>query len=237
MKRGTLMLFVNFFIAIALVPIGVELFTLLGVELLGDAILSLHPWMQFVFAYIPILFLLWIYLKATLEPLEHFGIVWSKQYLWTSMGLGALSGIVMFLVSSATDAWASFNYLADPTLLQVFGFLLVMAVLIPVTEEVLFRGMIQTIFLDKFSGTTWWHPAILIASLYEVMMHLSVPYYQAEAGMELAAIVSALPQAAYVLVFGFIGGVVYYRTRSLVGPILIHALGNGLELVIFWLLV
>ena len=66
-------------------------------------------------------------------------------------------------------------------------------------------------------------------------MHFTAVVFRAPQDAVGTAIVSSLPQLFYVAIFGVLAGWVYARTKSLVGPLLIHGIGNAGELILYWL--
>jgi membrane protease YdiL (CAAX protease family) len=181
--------------------------------------------------------LMLFYMKTTFEPLSSFGYRWNTQYLWWSVYIGFASGVLMF----GMDWLAGIEQLgvAPYSAVAALGYLLSWGLLPALLEETFFRGVIQTLY-QKYFSTTFTshriHVAVLIAVAFELAFHLSFPLYAANVGGSTgAAILATIPQLIYVAVFGFISGVIYQRTQSLLGPFIIHALGNMTELVLIWL--
>lgn len=85
------------------------------------------------------------------------------------------------------------------------------AVITPISEELLFRGLLQPA-LQRWAGP-W--AAISLGAAFFSLAH-----------MDLFA-------APSMLVLGLALGYVYYRTRSLVAPFLLHAAHNTLVLMLF----
>lgn len=232
--QSFLVLLLNFLVVITLLPLGIDVFGNTGAMLVGEDVLYKHGWLATFFAYGPVLLLILIYLKASFEPFERFGLRWSRKWLAASVAIGALSALAIYGVDIATGTLSSFDVPLAPTLAVTLGYLLAWGVLAPFTEELLFRGVIQSVLSWRIASDWPVHPAVLLASGFEVLMHLSVPIYFS--GDALGAAGATVPQLLYVAVFGLIGGYVYQRTQSLVGPVLIHGLGNMGELALFWLL-
>lgn len=87
------------------------------------------------------------------------------------------------------------------------GWMLITVLLVaPLLEEALFRGMIQESLTTKYGG---WR-GILIASFIFGVIHINPP------------------QALNAFLVGIILGYIYYRTRSLIPVILIHAVNNAI---------
>jgi len=74
-------------------------------------------------------------------------------------------------------------------------------------EELLFRALVQK-DLTKALGWKW---GLVLASLMFAVMHLTW---------------RSIPELIFVFFAGLILGYVYYRTKSLVAPIVIHGIGN-----------
>ncbi len=98
------------------------------------------------------------------------------------------------------------------------GLIWVSAILIsPVAEEVVFRGLLQTVMRGYFDSA-WL--AIGVAAVLFGLMHLSQPQY-------------VLPLA----LLGAAMGLLYERTGSLVGPIVLHVVFNARTMLVDFLLV
>lgn len=74
-------------------------------------------------------------------------------------------------------------------------------------EEVLFRG----ILLQDLARAFGWGWGIFLSSAAFAIMHLTW---------------RSLPEVAFVFVVGVILALIFYRTRSLIGPIIMHRVGN-----------
>lgn len=240
LETKSVVLFSLLFIAIlCILPFIIDFFAKLFLAIGAQqaaAFFKENLWLEGVLGYLPVYLLMLFYIKTTFNPLSMFGYQWNKQYLWLSVYLGLGSGVLIFLIDKA-NGLAMLNVQAfAPGLL--LGYLLSWVVLPALTEETLFRGVIQGYYQGTLSKTFTKHKvsiAIFIASAFEIVFHLSMPmYYGVTHGGVMAALLRTLPQLIYVAVFGFIGGVVYQRTGSLAGPMIIHALGNLTELVLIW---
>jgi membrane protease YdiL (CAAX protease family) len=220
--REGVMLTTNLLLLVLLFPIVQVIFKQLGIVLFGVEVFSSQPWLHTIFSHLIILFLLFFYLKATLEPLKNWGFVYSKQYLWLSVGIGVVASIVLYLIDIAQGFFEIYSVPADPTFFVALGFVLAWGVIGPLTEEILFRGIIQTTLRKKI-GVGW--VAIAGTVFLEVFMHAGI----------LSGGFSGWAMLSYVFVFSLAASLVYARTRSLVGPLLIHAIGNVGELLIYWI--
>ena len=224
----------NFMVAIILLPLGIDLFEHVGMAYLGESLIATHPWLATAFAYVPIFILLFIYLKATLEPMEKWGFRMTKDWKW-SLLIGVLSAVVIYLVDIAFGVLKTFDVPKQPEFIVALGFIFTWGVLGPLVEEILFRGMVQTTYMEHLKGAWKVHPAVFIAAGFEVFFHLSTPLSLTPATEFTGVVASTLPQLAYVFVFGAVGGYFYQRTGSILPAFLIHAIGNAGELILFWI--
>lgn len=173
--------------------------------------------------------LLFFYLYASLEPMKNYGVTIKREYLGLAVGVGLLAGVVMYGIDIATGY--NFSTLPPFSITALLGVAIGAALLPALFEETLFRGVIQSAYQKATSKTLGPLPvAIIIASVFEIVFHLVFPLYYGGIGM------ATIGQILYVALFGSIGGYLYYRTGSLVTPIIIHALGNFTEYVLVWLL-
>jgi membrane protease YdiL (CAAX protease family) len=221
-----------------LMDFAVRLFLALGASVAEEFIRN-NLWLPDVLGYGAIYAFMLFYLLATFEPLAKYGYSFSKEYLGLALYLGIGSGVVMYVVDRL--AGNTFSGVSEIASLGVLlGYVLAWAVLPALVEETLFRGVIQGFYQRHFTKTYTpygVHVAVFIGVGAEALFHLASPmYYGITQGGVINALLQTLPQMTYVVVFGFISGVLYQRTKSLVAPILIHALGNGTELLLLWLL-
>jgi membrane protease YdiL (CAAX protease family) len=88
-------------------------------------------------------------------------------------------------------------------------------VLAPVTEEIFFRGLCQSV-LRKYLKRPW--AAVLITAALFAAMHAT----------------SELPALPALMILGIVLGYNYERTGRLWAPILIHSMFNALSIVAAW---
>lgn len=164
----------------------------------------------------------------SLAPALLLGIVYMTLFLWKAKYLSddgylyALTGVPCLLwcllagVSAMflTDVAVSYLTFLPDWMEQTFDVLqsgwlgiLCVAVLGPVLEELLFRGAVTKVLLQKYSPTV----AILLSGLLFGLFHINP-----------AQVVSAS-------LIGFLLAWLYWRTRSVVPGILIHILNNGVS--------
>lgn len=118
-----------------------------------------------------------------------------------SFGLGLVLGIVEYFILTPAPAFPSFEvkYLLRD-MLYMFCF-------VGVGEEILFRGLIQRNLIEVFGCKS----GIFIASIMFAVMHLTW---------------RSITELAFVFLAGLILGAVYWKTKSLVLPIIIHGTNN-----------
>jgi membrane protease YdiL (CAAX protease family) len=83
-------------------------------------------------------------------------------------------------------------------------------------EEVVFRGIVLTVFMGKYSE----RKAIIFSALGFGLMHL----LNLASGREL---VWVLGQVVWAFILGLFYGYIFVRTRSLLPPMIVHYLGNA----------
>ena len=91
---------------------------------------------------------------------------------------------------------------------------LVIGILVPVAEEVVFRGGILRVLLALFSRNMHWI-AIVISALIFGAVHMN------------------LAQGIHAFVIGLLLGWMYYRTRSIFPGIVLHWINNSVAYVMF----
>ena len=115
----------------------------------------------------------------------------------------------IFLLPEPSGIWKKMFDMLNQTMAQVFnnqiaGFLMVV-VAAPILEETLFRGVILKALLKKYNP----YVAILISAIAFGVFHMN-PW-----------------QFLYATVLGLFLGYMYWKTRSLFYPIVIHMILNG----------
>lgn len=86
----------------------------------------------------------------------------------------------------------------------------VAVVITPIAEELFFRGMLQPA-LQKWVGARY---AIVLSAAFFALMHMDI---------------YVIP---IMLVMGVVLGYVYYRTRSIIAPVLVHMAHNGVVMLL-----
>ena len=228
-----------FFAILILTPFAIDFFGKLFVAIGAQkaaTFFAQNLWLGDVLGYLPIYLLILFYIKTTFNPLSDFGYTWNKQYLWWAVYIGVGSGLIIFGMDylSGIDKL----HVESLTTLRLFGYLLSWVLLPALAEETLFRGVIQNYYQKNTTKTFTKHNihiAVFIGVIADIIFHLATPiYFGMTNGGISQAIISTIPQLIYVAVFGFLSGIMYQRTNSLVGPFIIHALGNLIELILIW---
>ena len=201
-----------------LTPVIFDIFRFAGLQFVSESLLAQHGWIPYLLTYTPVLLLLFIFLKATLRPAKNYGFRYSSEWLGVSVVIGLVSAVVIFLFGRVSTLGVP----SDPSMLVALGYLLSMALVGPLVEEFFFRGFMQTALTKAINHRYSTHFAIALTVLFEVLFH----------GTE-----STWIQIGYLAFFGAAACIVYARTKSLLGPFIIHALGNGGALILFWVLV
>jgi membrane protease YdiL (CAAX protease family) len=126
------------------------------------------------------------------------------------MLLGTLAALVNLLLMLATETRDGHSGMASIAMISPGGAALVahVVVLAPVAEEVAFRGLIYRIFRRNMMPIT----ATILSALIFGLMHV------------------APGKAVWAFFLGLIAATAYEQTRSLLTPILIHALFNAVPI-------
>jgi membrane protease YdiL (CAAX protease family) len=147
-----------------------------------------------------------------------------RRSLFLSIILGIGFGILfsVFSLGPKISAWKFSHMLGQfhvrENLIQMVSQLF----LVGLSEELYFRGILLTSLKSFFSKKTIGiHSANMIVSFG----FAAVQFYKLIFGASLGSI---LPLFAGALLYGIVLGEVYLRTMSLLGPVLIHSLGNSL---------
>jgi len=185
---------------------GTEVVALLFIYLL---LVSSLPWfflrqeLLFPAVYSVVLALGFGYAYAKNLSLKEMGLTWgrSSKYVPVGVVLGLASGAIEFLILRPSKPSPDFSF---PFFVQN---LFVMILFVGLGEELLFRGLIQTRFEAAFSGRS----ALLMQAVLFGIMHLSWR--------------SPL-EVLFTFAAALVIGRAFTSTKSLVVPIIIHAVGN-----------
>ena len=102
---------------------------------------------------------------------------------------------------------------AEPTILNFLISLLIIALVVPVSEELFFRGLLYRWFRLRFS---FW-PAVLLSSMLFGLAHYD----------SLAVVISSF-------VLGIANAIAMERTKSIWVPIVMHAITNGAAVILLY---
>ena len=125
---------------------------------------------------------------------------WLK-YILLGIAIGIPIGVMEYLIIHPAPAFPTFE------VKYLLRDLVYMFVFVGVGEELLFRGLVQR-DLMKALGWKW---GIILASLMFAVMHLTW---------------RSIPELVFVFFAGLLLGYLYYKTKSLVAPIVMHGTGN-----------
>lgn len=123
-------------------------------------------------------------------------------YLVSIVGVTQLPNVLQGF--ALTPAQVGIHLLGDTTTLSTVIYLVLLGLIAPIAEELLFRGFVYAALRNHLSAL----PAILLSSVAFALMHVNTPgNWQ-------------------ILVFGVVLGVLYERTRSVIPCVICHALNN-----------
>jgi len=146
---------------------------------------------------------LWHVYQRNLSLKELFGISKEKLliHLFIGLAIGIPLGMGEYLILHPAPAFPNFEVkylLRDMVYMLCF---------VGIGEELLFRGLIQRNLMDVFG----WKWGLFGASLLFAAMHLTW---------------RSIPELGFVFLAGLILGWLYYKTNSLVAPIVAHGINN-----------
>ncbi len=146
---------------------------------------------------------LWHVYQKKLSLRELFGFSKEKLVKYSLIGLaiGIPMGIGEYFVLHPAPAFPSFEVkylLRDMVYMLLF---------VGIAEELLFRGLIQQ-DLGRVLGWKW---GLILASAMFAVMHLTW---------------RSIPELGFVFLAGLILGALYWKTKSLVAPIVAHGINN-----------
>jgi len=130
-----------------------------------------------------------------------------------NLRLGLIIGLTVFIVVAALSIpWAQWQYrvgdLSLPRVLPWIPWILLFVLSNSINEELLFRGL----FLQKLEPFLGAFPANLCMAIPFTMLHIGIDYSR-----------NTLVLLALLLPLGLLLGYVMQKTRSILGPWLIHA--------------
>ena len=121
----------------------------------------------------------------------------------------ALIGILLGIPLGTTEYFIITPAAAFPTfeIKYLMRDLVYMVAFVGLGEELLFRGLLQRDLINVFG----WKQGIVLASLVFAVMHLTW---------------RSVPELVFVFFASLVFGYLYYKTKSLVAPIVVHGIGN-----------
>jgi hypothetical protein len=125
------------------------------------------------------------------------------RYILLGVVIAIPVGIVEYFILTPAPAFPSFG------IGYFFRDLVFMLLFVGVAEELLFRGLIQRDLMTALG----WKWGLILAALMFMVMHLTW---------------RSVPELGFTFAIGLLLGYIYYKTRSLAAPIVIHGVGNVL---------
>ena len=145
----------------------------------------------------------WHIYRQNLDLAGLFGF--SKRRLPKDFLIGLAVGVVLgpleYFILRPAPAFPSFQ------IIYLFRDIIYMFVFVGLAEELLFRGLIQRNLMVAFG----WKWALFAASALFAVMHLTW---------------RSVPELGFVFIAGVALGVLYWKTKSLVAPIVAHGANN-----------
>jgi hypothetical protein len=123
------------------------------------------------------------------------------RYILIGVLVGVPLGMSEYFIITPAAAFPSFE------VKNLFRDLAYMTFFVGLGEELLFRGLVQR----EMTNLLGWRWGLIGASLMFGVMHLTW---------------RSIPELMFTSLAGFVFGYLYYRTRSLVAPIIAHGVGN-----------
>lgn len=158
-----------------------------------------------------------IYIRFVLRESQSL-IGFNRRGLRPSMALGVFSGLFVLAVYYPIHI----NYIAvRAKALFSLGVALSDLVWYPIYEEISYRGFFLGVFTKKDSLFSNQNMAL---NLIQALMFTSVHHHYVKAGLPLLLIP--------IFILGFLSGLVFLRSRNIVGCFLAHAISNGIALLL-----
>ncbi|HEX4667209.1 MAG TPA: type II CAAX endopeptidase family protein [Chthoniobacterales bacterium] len=157
------------------------------------------------------------FLSSRARNFSQFGFRGSSlRYTWAAVALGVPVGLALTFVASRFHSTNPFGDVSLRPWMIVFYFI----VGTPIQEEVIFRGLLQTILERRLGthfvllGTSLSFAALMIAVLFG-LIHLAI----------------GVPTAIVAFVLGLLAGELRRRSLSLVPAIVLHAIFNAFSAI------
>ena len=139
--------------------------------------------------------------KLSLKQLFGFSKEKLLKYSLIGVAIGIPLGTVEYLILLPAPAFPTFE------VKYLFRDMVYMLLFVGLGEELLFRGLIQQDLARAFG----WEWGLLGASLMFAVMHLTW---------------RSIPELGFVFLAGLVLGFLYWKTKSLVAPIVAHGVNN-----------
>jgi CAAX protease family protein len=212
--------------------------TLWAIHLVGPARAKAMPWIPIYASHVAML-LVALLLIAWLGKgrLREWGLQWPprKSYLGDAISWAVFFGVLMTLVDylpQILSHTAPKNLPLTP--LNVTGWLTFELLFVGFSEEIPFRGLMQTFLMKKSSGRVRFlgydmHVAGVILALLFALAHLTsfwtVPFW------------AALGQQIYAFALGILYAYWYEKSQSLAAAIVCHSFSDALEQSLMFVMV
>ena len=160
-----------------------------------------------------------LFIKKEWSPISH-SYLRSKPWdvlFWTAMlALGLILPAQFIYEKVQITVSENMAQLFSGIMKQPLGYL-VIGILAPIAEELIFRGAILRVLLDAFGRKGRW-PAIALTALLFAVIH------------------GNLAQGTHAFVIGMVLGWLYVRTRSVLPGIVLHWVNNSTAYIMFHLM-
>lgn len=148
-----------------------------------------------------------------------------------SIVLGVILGLMGILLDHFTELISGVNIEpAHPyplTVLNVLGMMTFQWIFVGIFEETITRGLVQTYLMNELKGSIkilkWdFHIGSVITAIIFGLGHLGPHIFFGGSWLSLA------PHLVFATLYGLCSSYIYQETKSLVGPILMHNVTDGL---------
>lgn len=139
--------------------------------------------------------------KLSLKQIIGFSRKHFPKYLLLGLAIGIPMGTVEYFILRIAPAFPAFE------IKYFFRDFAYMLLFVGIGEEMLFRGLIQKDLIEAFG----WKWGLLGASILFAVMHMTW---------------RSLPELGFVFIAGLVLGFIYWKTKSLVAPIMLHGVNN-----------
>lgn len=136
-----------------------------------------------------------------------------------AIGLNAMAGLVGLVIGDPAPTLGHtmlLDMIREPTAEKVAGIAVLAVILAPLTEEMSYRGLAQTVIGDRLGRSLRWATVISVGLIFAAIHLHAVTWH-------------ALPGLAAL---GIVWGAAYERTGSLWVPIAAHAVFNAINILI-----